>query len=68
MSFGASVEEGGTKSLCDYGLQLIVWHVILTFNAQVGGAVHRRAHRVRCRDAHVFRVIRFDIEFFIRKI
>lgn len=43
-------------------------HKVLTFDAQVGGAVHCRSHGISRRDAHVFGIIRFDIEFLIRKI
>lgn len=57
-----TVSKSGNKNSISYA------HKLLTFNAQVGGAVHGRPHRICRRYAHVFGIIRFDVEFFIREI
>lgn len=70
ISSGASAkQQKERKRECeDTQTRLTHAHKVLTFDAQVGGAVHGRSHRISRRDAHVFGIIRFDIEFLIRKI
>lgn len=64
----ATEREGERENVKTTETRLTHAHKVLTFDAQVGGAVHGRSHGISRRDAHVFGIIRFDIEFLIRKI